>query len=124
VIEGIGIDLIDVSRMESIVAKWDEKFLTKLFTRNEIEFCKNKANASECFAARFAAKEALAKALGHGFCKHFKWTDVEVQRDDSGKPAFVIDGVTQELVRNKRVLLSMTHIQSHAAAIATVEVEK
>lgn len=120
-LEGIGIDLIDVARMESILKKWGEKFLTKLFTRSEIDFCIKKANAAECFAARFAAKEALAKALGHGFCEHFKWTDVEVSRDDSGKPAFVIGGVTRELVKDKHVLLSMTHVQSHAAAIATVE---
>lgn len=120
-LEGVGIDLIDVARMATILDKWGEKFLVKLFTRSEIAFCQDKANAAECFAARFAAKEALAKALGHGFCKHFRWTDVEVRRDNSGKPAFAISGVTQELVRNKRVLLSMTHIQSYAAAIATVE---
>lgn len=86
-----------------------------------MELCTPRATAAECFAARFAAKEALAKALGHGFCKHFKWTDVEVIRDSTGKPGFEVGGVTRKLVQNKRVLLSMTHIQSHAAAMVVVE---
>lgn len=120
---GIGIDLIEVDRIAEMVERWGDKFLTKIFTEAEISHCKRKYNKSECFAARFAAKEALAKALGHGRCKHFYWTDVEVTRARSGKPSFKITGVTEELVIGKRVQLSMTHIKSHAAAIAIVEDE-
>jgi holo-[acyl-carrier protein] synthase len=118
---GLGVDLVDVQRMDKILKVWGHKFTSRLFTQNEIEYCSQKSNAAECFAARFAAKEALAKALGHGFCEHFKWTDVEVVKENSGKPAFSISGITARLVENKRVLLSISHTKSQAVAFVTLE---
>lgn len=120
---GIGIDLVDVNRIDKMLRDWGNKFTTRMFTTGEIHFCEGKFNAAECFAARFAAKEALAKALGHGWCPHFKWTDVEVTRDSSGKPSFKIEGITQKLTSHKRILLSLTHTRFQAAAIVTVESE-
>jgi holo-[acyl-carrier protein] synthase len=121
VVDGVGIDLVDVDRIERLLKKWDRKFTTKIFTQREIAKCTQRANMAECFAARFAAKEALAKALGHGMCAHFRWKDVEVKNDDSGKPTFSVIGITRNLVIGKRVLLSLTHTDTCAGAMVVVE---
>ncbi len=121
---GVGIDVVEIQRIAQAVAKWDEKFLSRLFTANEIARCRQRVHSAECFAVRFAAKEALAKALGHGWCKHFRWTDVEVANDDAGKPSLRINGITAKLVENKRVLLSLTHTKDYAAAMVAVEDDK
>lgn len=118
---GVGIDLVDIDRMQRVIAAWGDRFLSRMFTKNEIAYCCEKANAAQCFAARFAAKEALAKALGHGWCEHFKWTDVEVTRDRTGKPALLITGITSQLVAHKRIHLSLSHSNAQAAAVVTVE---
>ncbi|MFQ5823299.1 MAG: holo-ACP synthase [bacterium] len=118
---GVGIDLVDVDRIDKMLKNWGQKFTSRIFTENEIEFCNQKINAAECYAARFAAKEALAKALGHGWCEHFKWTDVEVTKEMSGKPSFMINGKTGQLVINKRVNLSISHTTSQAVALVIIE---
>lgn len=120
-IVGIGIDLVDVNRVDKILKNWGQKFTTRIFTQNEIDYCKQKFNTSECYAARYAAKEALAKALGHGWCEHFSWTEVEVVNLDSGKPFFNIHGKTGQLVTDKRVMLSLSHTKNQAVAIVMVE---
>ncbi|MFQ5751960.1 MAG: holo-ACP synthase [bacterium] len=120
-VNGIGIDLVEVDRMDQILNKWQERFVTRVFSPNEIQNCNQRVNKAQCFAARFAAKEALAKALGHGWCKHFKWTDVEVVNEASGKPSFNIKGVTSNLVKAKRIRLSLSHTKSYAVATVTVE---
>lgn len=118
---GIGIDVVEIQRIAQAVEKWDAKFVSRLFTANEIARCRKRVHSAECFAVRFAAKEALAKALGHGWCQHFRWTDVEVANDDAGKPSLRIDGITAKLVEKKRVLLSLSHTREYAAAMVTVE---
>ena len=120
-IDGIGTDLIEVQRIEQMLMKWSQRFTSRLFTLNEINYCSKKVNRAECFAARFAAKEALAKALGHGMCIHFNWTDVEVFNDESGKPSFIITGITEKLVREKQLFLSLSHTKNYASAIVVVE---
>jgi holo-[acyl-carrier protein] synthase len=120
-ISGIGIDVVEVQRIKKMIEKWDNKFVARLFTEGEIARCRQRVTQAECFAARFAAKEALAKALGHGWCKHFHWTDVEVMNDQAGKPGLRINGITAKLVENKRVLLSLTHTREYAAAVVTIE---
>jgi holo-[acyl-carrier protein] synthase len=120
-IVGIGIDLVEVDRIEKILKNRGRRFISRIFTENEIDFCNQKVNAAECYAARFAAKEALAKALGHGLCEHFKWTDVEVSKESSGKPAFIVHGKTGQLVHNKRVVLSISHTKSLAVAMVVIE---
>ena len=122
-LSGIGIDVVEIRRIKKVIEKWDEKFISRLFTVNEISRCRVRCNDAECFAVRFAAKEALAKALGHGWCQHFRWTDVEVTSENSGKPGLRIVGITARLVANKRVMLSLTHTREYAAAIVTVEDE-
>ncbi|NIR53155.1 holo-[acyl-carrier-protein] synthase [candidate division KSB1 bacterium] len=117
----LGVDLVDVHRIEKIIEKWGRRFLERIFTQNEIHRCNKRVTAAECFAARFAAKEALAKALGHGWCQHFSWTDVEVVNQESGKPHISVDGKTKELVKNKRIVLSLSHTETHAVAVVAVE---
>jgi holo-[acyl-carrier protein] synthase len=118
---GVGVDLVEVERIAQMARKWDERFLVRIFTAGEIRRCRQRATSAECFAVRFAAKEALAKALGHGWCRHFKWTDIEVVNDESGQPNFAISGITQKLIKNRMVKLSLSHTKSYAIAVAVVE---
>lgn len=120
-IAGIGIDLVEVRRIQNLLERWGERFLQKLFTDNEIKSCQAKVNQFECLAARFAAKEALAKALGHGWCRHFSWTDVEITNDVAGKPIFKISGKTKKLVEGANIFLSLSHVKSQAVAFVVVE---
>ncbi len=118
---GIGVDLVEVERIAQMAQKWEERFLARIFTAAEIQRCRQRAASAECFAVRFAAKEALAKALGHGFCQHFKWTDIEVVNDERGQPNFAISGITQKLIKNRTVKLSLSHTKSYAVAMVVVE---
>lgn len=120
-IAGIGIDVVEVERIQKLLEKWGRRVTVRLFTEHEIAQCSSRREAAQCFAARWAAKEALAKAVGHGWCSHFSWTDVEVSNDGAGKPALKISGKTRQLVKNRNVFLSLTHTEAFAAAVVVVE---
>jgi holo-[acyl-carrier protein] synthase len=83
-IYGVGIDLVMISRIEEALQRWGERFREKVFTPGEIQYCGQKRNPAPSFAARFAAKEALAKALGVGIRRGVHWKDVEVKRGPLG----------------------------------------
>lgn len=106
-----------------MINKWGSKLTERLFTTTEINYCLKRTNSAECFAARFAAKEAFAKAVGHGWCKHLSWIDIEVVNANTGKPDLVVEGKTKQLLRNKRVALSISHTRVYAVAVVTVEDE-
>ncbi len=101
----IGIDLCDINRFRRSVEKNGSRLLQKLFTADEIGFCKNRVTKYECFAARFAAKEALLKALGTGLRNNLRWTDIEVKNDDLGKPYFKFHRGLNDRLQNRTVLL-------------------
>lgn len=121
-ITGIGIDIVEIDRVARIVEKWTEKFLEKIFTDGEIEYCRSKTNAAQHFAARFAAKEAFAKAIATGWSETFHWKEVEVNNEFSGKPTLVLHGKTKERFADVVIHLSLSH--THATAAAFVILEK
>ena len=84
---GLGSDLIEIARIGASIERFGARFLERVFTAEEIAYCRTKKDAAESFAARFAAKEAGAKALGTGISRGIAWVEIEVRRELSGRPA-------------------------------------
>lgn len=120
-IQGIGVDIVDVERMREAIENPDGKLAEKVFTENETSYCRSKKNPYQHFAARFAAKEAVSKAVKIGWSGAFRWKDVEVVNDDSGAPSIVLYNEMAKLLENSRVHLSLSHTQSTVVAFAVIE---
>jgi holo-[acyl-carrier protein] synthase len=121
-IDGIGTDIIEIERIHDSIEKYGDIFLRKLFTGHEISYCSSKAFPTQHYAARFAAKEALSKAIATGWSGEFEWKNVEVVNSPAGKPDFVFYGHTAEVLKGHSVFLSMSH--SDKTVIAFVVIEK
>src|SRR5271163_1224634 len=121
---GLGTDLIETRRVQESMERFGERFLERIFTVGEIAYCIRKKNAAESFAARFAAKEAGAKALGTGISRGVSWKEFEVKREASGRPSLHLSGRAQELAEAmgvKRIQLSLTHTRDLAMAVVVAE---
>src|SRR5579859_5928088 len=92
---GIGIDTIEVSRIQKSIETYGDQFLRRIYSEHEIQYCSRKPRKYEHFAARFAAKEAYAKALGTGVRRKFNWRDVVVKNEWSGRPFITLAGEMQ-----------------------------
>ncbi|MBS6939894.1 MAG: holo-ACP synthase [Slackia piriformis] len=120
---GLGVDIVEIERIARICAR-TPSFMRRAFTAEERAYCDAKANPVTHYAARFAAKEAVCKALGTGILAHgVRMTDVEVVRDSYGKPAVALHGAAERIARDKGVLeiplsLSYTHNVVVANAVA------
>src|SRR6516165_6460103 len=118
---GVGIDIIEVARIEGSYAKFGERFLKRILLPNEIAYCLSHKAPGPFLAARFAAKEAISKAFGTGIGAQLGWQDMEVCRKESGEPFVVLHGAGQVLLQTRSaraVLISLSHTQAHAAAVA------
>lgn len=123
-ISGIGIDIIEVARIEKQLGRVQERFLRRLFTDREIAYCNRKRFQALHFAARFAAKEACLKAMGTGLSAGISWKDVEILNDEAGKPSVRLGGRAKALAEERgfRVVhVSMTHVKDIAAAVVVIE---
>ena len=123
-IYGIGVDLVDVDRMERAIARSGPRLVERLYTAGERAYCNAKRYPYPCFAARFACKEAFLKALGTGLRKHMRWRDIEVRRDPLGKPLLHLHGYLRERCEDagiQHVHLSLSHSDSHAIAQVVLE---
>ena len=121
---GIGTDLMEIERIRQSIARFGDRFLARVFTPNEIGYCQQKKNAAESFAARFAAKEAGAKALGTGISHGIGWLEVEVVREPSGKPSLHLSGRAAGRARSLGVTsisLSLTHSRDTSLAVVVME---
>jgi holo-[acyl-carrier protein] synthase len=123
---GLGTDLIETNRVQESISRYGERFLERIFTSGEIEYCLRKKNSGESFAARFAAKEAGAKALGTGISRGVSWKEFEVRREASGRPTLHLSGRARELAEAmgvKRMQVSLTHSREFAMAVVVAEDE-
>lgn len=102
-IYGIGVDIVSIVRIESIIKRWGDRFVGRVFTPDEAAICYDRAYPSSAFALRFAAKEAFSKALGSGMRKGLKWRDIEVFNYPSGKPSLRLHGTSFEICREKDI---------------------
>lgn len=114
-LKGIGIDIIEIDRVKAAVKQFSNKFLERIFTEREIEYCsKKKALKFPELAARFAAKEAYSKAIGTGL-RGIRWKQIEVLNGSSGQPFLYID---RKL--NKKAMISLSHSDNYATAVVLV----
>jgi holo-[acyl-carrier protein] synthase len=120
---GIGIDVVEVERISSSMAEFGERFASRIFTDEEREYCEKQKRPAMHYAARFAAKEAVAKAFGTGIGQDLAWLDVEVKRRASGEPEVVLVGDGAKFAEANKITqikISLTHAQHYAAANAVV----
>ena len=121
---GIGLDLVDVGRIDTAAQRLDGRFLERVFTAEEIAYCSEKKTAALHFAGRFAAKEACAKALGCGIGAQAGFQEMEVVRDAAGKPGLKLCGAAAkhaEALGVTRIFLTITHTDDKAAAVVVLE---
>lgn len=123
IIFGIGIDVVEVERIASSMAEFGERFATRIFTEKERDYCEKQKRPAIHYAARFAAKEAVAKALGTGIGKEIGWLDIQVQRRPSGEPEIVMAGEGRKFAEANKITqikISLTHAEHYAAANAVI----
>ena len=123
---GTGVDLVEVERVAHSIERFGERFLSRVFTAGEIAYCSRKRNQAESFAARFAAKEAGAKALGTGMSFGVTWREIEVGRSASGRPSLELSGGALRIARQlgvQVISLSLTHTAASAVAMVILEGE-
>ncbi|MBT1699707.1 holo-ACP synthase [Fulvivirgaceae bacterium PWU4] len=120
---GTGIDIIEVERVATKVAK-ENGFTQKVFSASEIAFCDSKPNRAEHYAARFAAKEAFLKATGQGLTLGYELCDIEVTSDAMGKPVIILHGNFKASAAEhgwNKIHLSLSHVQAMACAVVIIE---
>ena len=120
-IRGVGLDAVEIRRIEETIARWGERFLKKIFTQHEIEYCSSKKSPSQHFAVRFAAKEAFSKAIATGWTGIFEWRNVEVSNAPSGRPEIQTKGKLSDELSHSRIHLSLTHTETMAVAVVVIE---
>lgn len=121
-IYGIGIDLVKIQRMKEVVEKWGQRFLERVFTKGEIAYCYEKKEPYLSLAVRFAAKEALIKAIGSAV--PVSLTDIEVMNVETGKPLLKINGKLEEFFQEKSIIhvhLSLSHEHEYGVACVVLE---
>ena len=121
---GIGVDIVETSRIENSLQRFGERFLHRVFTAGEIEYCQSMKYPARHFAARFAGKEAVSKAFGTGIGKAMGWRDIDVHRHPSGQPFVVLEGGAKQLATERGVAavwISLSHTNHYAAATIVIE---
>ncbi len=123
---GIGVDLVEIARVEESLEKFAGRFEKKMFTTVEQEYCRRMPGPAQHFAARFTAKEAFLKALGTGKTHGIAWTEVGIENLPGGQPVLVITGRAKEILDGHgitRTHVSLSHSRGHAVAVVALEIE-
>ena len=121
-IAGIGVDIVKIERIARSLELYGERFEKKIFTNEEIAYCRlTPTRSAERYAARFAAREAFAKAIGTGIRNGFRWKEVSVKKEASGRPTIHLSGRTAERYSNRFFHLSISHTTTDAIAMVVAE---
>jgi holo-[acyl-carrier protein] synthase len=118
---GIGTDIIECLRIAQMIERHGELFINRVYTQHEIQYCQSRKLATQHFAGRWAAKEAILKALGTGWRRGISWRDIEVRNEPGGQPVVALRGGARDVVERlgiARILISISHCRSHATAYA------
>ena len=121
---GVGIDLVEIGRIETILKKWEEKFLCRIYSAEEIRYCNERARPAVHFAARFAVKEAFLKAIGVGMGGGVRFCDISTTHDERGKPILKLAGGASSFLETRgirSVHLTISHTNAHATAVVILE---
>jgi len=116
--KGLGHDIIEISRIQRLIERYGQKFLDRLFTSEEQVYCLKYSNAAERFAGRFAAKEAISKALGTGFREEVTWEGIEILPGSDGQPLVKLSDEINKRFGNPQIMLSISHCKEYASAVA------
>ncbi len=121
---GIGTDIVDVNRIARMVEQYEGRFLEKILVPTEVEACAESSNRIQRIAARFAAKEALVKAMGTGMCAEINYRHIEILNGKLGEPLLRLHGSAEEMQKKRgisRIHLSMSHTEKYATAMVVLE---
>lgn len=119
-IRGIGTDIIEVARIKAILDRYPDRFLNRVFTPDEQAYCLKRKEPALHLAGRFAAKEAVVKALGTGFSQGLSWLDIEIRHDSKGKPCVALSPMAADMFDHPTLHVSLSHCHHYATAVAIV----
>ena len=123
-IYGIGVDLVKIERMETVIMRWGDRFVKRVFTGLEREFCLARAHPPSAFSLRFAAKEAFVKAIGLGVTRGIKLQDIEVFHSSDGRPGLRLEGRSLEICKKRMITglhLSLSDEKEYGIAMVVLE---
>lgn len=115
---GLGNDIVEIERIRESINRHGQHFLNRLFSQAEQDYCYRFQDPAPHFAGRFAAKEAIAKALGTGFGAHLSWHDIEIINDEHGRPEVHFSAAAREQFKDPKMFLSISHCVEYATAAA------
>jgi len=124
-IYGIGVDIIKIERFERALERWGNRLCERVFTPQEQSICQNKAYPGRHLALRFAAKEALLKALGIGMFQGVAWNEIEIVNDSLGRPCMNVEGAAKRICQEKgiqEIFVSISHEHDYGVAHVILEV--
>ena len=118
---GIGTDITECLRIAQMIERHGELFITRVYTPAEIQYCQSRKQSTQHFAGRWAAKEAVLKAVGTGWRRGISWRDVEIKNQLGGKPTIALHAGLRDVAEDLgigQILISISHCRSHATAYA------
>ncbi len=119
---GIGIDIIEIDRIKKSIENYGDAFLNKIYTKTELDYCLSKKNKYQHFAARFAAKEAIYKAMSTATGFSFQWVDLEIFNEPNGMPRVKLLGkLTEFLGDDKDLKITMSHSENYVTCFAVLQ---
>jgi holo-[acyl-carrier protein] synthase len=120
IIKGVGTDIIEIERIKVAIERHGSRFLDRLFTEKEQSYCGRYKDPTPHYAGRFAAKEAILKALGTGLHAEMTWKEIEIVNDLQGKPEVQLSARLKASLAVAQIFLSISHCESYATATAIV----
>lgn len=118
---GTGVDIVEIDRIKKAAGKWKDKFLTRVFTDNELKYSNGKKFCYQHLAARFAAKEAVLKAFGDASINNMEWKNIEIANNKDGKPFVKLTGEAKKTLNKMgagKIIVSLSHTKNYAVANA------
>ena len=115
---GLGNDIVEIARLRQSIERHGAHFINRLFTQKEQDYCYKFKDPAPHFAGRFAAKEAISKALGTGFGANLSWLDLEILNDELGRPVVTLSDPLQTKLNHPHILVSISHSKDYASAVA------
>lgn len=118
---GIGIDIIEIDRIKESAENYGDRFLNKIYTKKELNYCLKKKYKYQHLAARFAAKEAVYKALATGWNKEVSWQNIEISNEPNGMPVVTLNGNLKKFLdKGKNLKISMSHSRDYVTCVAII----
>lgn len=118
---GIGVDIIEIDRIRKSIERFGDHFLNKIYTQNELDYCLAKHNKYQHLAARFAAKEAIYKAIASGWEKEATWKNIEITNEQNGLPIVKFLGKLNDFISDgKEIKISLSHSENYVVAVAII----